>query len=1230
MSAFSQDISILDIIRSKLWNGHACVMVGSGFSRNADHGDTLPPTWGELAFHLASELYCQCPQDNLKDIVAQKNALQLAQEYETLLGRSALNDFIKRNIGDDTLMPTTLFAQFLELPWNDVFTTNYDTLLERAAKGVWGRKYDLVCSCQDLALAETPRIIKLHGTITSLASPLIVTEEDYRTYPRKFAPFVNTVQQALMESSLCLVGFSGTDPNFLSWLGWVRDNLGNAMPQVYLLSVSAVPEVERQVFRDKNVIVVDLSCLDKKGDVGVTGRIGNLLAFLKGEPENNGKWQAKMLVKKWGEHARMPTPEGIQDMETRRKAYPRWVVMPPEQRDALCFWEDIEVFAIAGLEQLASPWDLKGLYEFNWCREKCLLPLLDIGVYQSILEKYKLSLFGEGPFAEDDVLLGEMRQKWLDLAFAVYRFHREKGQTEEWKKWDETLDNLVQGDGDRLNRLAYERVMMGFVQIDIKQVSDAMSRWDELERSPYWTVKHATLLFELGKVEKGVSELENTLNRIRPLIPKGRIKNDYELLSLEGVILGALSMVHPRNMHPSGQSQKILQRLQELAAFQCNPFEEASRFEALMSSQEPPEVGQFTRRNFDVTNTSIKQKRGLLSSVKNAFQCARFFEDSGLPLYVDFCINSLTSALPGCASRLAPVAPDWAFSLFCRLGAKGDIDEELFFSQRHIALTPVEEINQRAAVFIQRIKDLLEEYPDFQTKTARSYHPTAIKVLLEILSRLSFKVSDQVLEDIFDIGVMVTKSMASGVNIVVGDLFRKFFWRVIRSMNGALLFKKLPDLLYLASPVVAQRHSPEWVNLFLSINWHGFKVSPRDCSSKLLGLIDGVIDQVKSGQRQTRGHAFVVIDRLRDLGILSSQQLSQFGKNILLHMGKSGLPDFSVVLPHGYLLYLAPVLERSLIESRVLSNYLEFDFEVHMRTETGWTFEDNHFEHVVGSMLETLSVLATRPERKMSLNNTDAGHLFHAFVAGLNATMKEVQEAPEPTFFPGHSARDVFIEAIGLYDRVLGEIIVPHIDDKTLTEAKTWFTSMSKQLLLPVSDLALHGGEQEQLDRIALEIRGALSLENEDAFKSFLQAYSNWCRLASKGELAAPPQEILRGLIDAVSMRGGEYFKGACSVLGQIVGVVKFAQDDTTILMESLNQLAEQTTFASSSSRFPVEERIDFRVVSARLAGLLYKWHEDSGQTIPTALMKWKAIGEDPEELRRVRTAWKDALLAKA
>ena len=115
----------------------------------------------------------------------------------------------------------------------------------------------MLCSA-DLATTVAPRIVKLHGSFPS-NRPFVVTEEDYRTYPIRFAPFVNTVQQALMESIFLLVGFSGDDPNFLHWCGWVRDHLGPAAPRLYLAGALGLDRPTRLMLEERGVIPIDLT-----------------------------------------------------------------------------------------------------------------------------------------------------------------------------------------------------------------------------------------------------------------------------------------------------------------------------------------------------------------------------------------------------------------------------------------------------------------------------------------------------------------------------------------------------------------------------------------------------------------------------------------------------------------------------------------------------------------------------------------------------------------------------------------------------------------------------------------------------------------------------------------------------------------------------------------------------------------------------------------------------------
>lgn len=159
---------------------------------------------------------------------------------------------------DEEYKPSKLHEMLLTLNWTDIFTTNYDTLLERTRERVFHKRYQLVLNKDDLVYSKCPRIIKLHGSFPS-TRPFVVTEEDYRRYPKESAIFVNTVQQSLIENVMCMIGFSGEDPNFLNWIGWIRDNLGESTAsKIYLVGVFDIRETERKLFQSRNIVIVNM------------------------------------------------------------------------------------------------------------------------------------------------------------------------------------------------------------------------------------------------------------------------------------------------------------------------------------------------------------------------------------------------------------------------------------------------------------------------------------------------------------------------------------------------------------------------------------------------------------------------------------------------------------------------------------------------------------------------------------------------------------------------------------------------------------------------------------------------------------------------------------------------------------------------------------------------------------------------------------------------------------
>ena len=125
---------VTDALHQRSGNG-ASVMVGSGFSRSAQRVNLSAkemPTWQDLIDHFHRALYPEdgtSSQGNNRRPAADN--VRFAQEYEAAFGRSDLHDALRRLVPDTEYSPGIEHRRLLKLPWRDIYTTNWDTLLER-------------------------------------------------------------------------------------------------------------------------------------------------------------------------------------------------------------------------------------------------------------------------------------------------------------------------------------------------------------------------------------------------------------------------------------------------------------------------------------------------------------------------------------------------------------------------------------------------------------------------------------------------------------------------------------------------------------------------------------------------------------------------------------------------------------------------------------------------------------------------------------------------------------------------------------------------------------------------------------------------------------------------------------------------------------------------------------------------------------------------------------------
>lgn len=520
-------------IRKALSNRNAAVMVGAGFSRNAEGGENLA-TWRQLSEALAGEL----EPDREAGTFSPAAAAQLAEQYSRVFSPTHLEQLIKRCVPDDQVTPGPLHKALLELPWSEVFTTNYDTLLERAAERMFEVSYFTVCSREDIPQSKVlgrRRIVKLHGSFPS-HRPFILTEEEYRTYPEKFAPFVNLVRQSLLENVFCLIGFSGDDPNFLHWLGWVRDMLDKHALPVYLFLADEPTLGERKLYEARGVVPVLLPIPAGIARNDYQARYRALFDELK-RPLSNSPLDWGGYLRPTGKAGQKGDEEEFAEilnqlpaLNTYRGSYPGWIVAPQEVRNRF---------------RSTGNW-LEGGLAREWIRE--LLGNQPSAVILSVIELYCWTQHVMlGPISDDLADMGRkalltagnqllielpeesvkflkamgiddaisLRRTWMRLAIVLLTWARQSHRTTEYDEINEQLQPIAREDSAVQDKLIYEDALRKLQGADRRAALEIVSNWRPKSSDAYIHVLRGSLMAEVSEPSSAMPILEHAIQTLR-------------------------------------------------------------------------------------------------------------------------------------------------------------------------------------------------------------------------------------------------------------------------------------------------------------------------------------------------------------------------------------------------------------------------------------------------------------------------------------------------------------------------------------------------------------------------------------------------------------------------------------------------------------------------------------------------------------------------------------------
>ncbi len=207
--------------------------IGAGFSRNARVPDGSMPDWAALTTILADE----------GNIDVSLSGPKVAQDYERRFGRVQMIEAVRRSLHPDDAQPGRSHMAFVELPFDTIYTTNFDLLIEQAYSAALRPFRSLVGELQlpFHAGVTATSIIKMHGDLRH-EEHIVLTQRDYDEFLTRYPVIATHLSAMLITRTPLFIGYSLTDPDFLSIRAVVRARLGALERMSYVVQFDAMDQ----------------------------------------------------------------------------------------------------------------------------------------------------------------------------------------------------------------------------------------------------------------------------------------------------------------------------------------------------------------------------------------------------------------------------------------------------------------------------------------------------------------------------------------------------------------------------------------------------------------------------------------------------------------------------------------------------------------------------------------------------------------------------------------------------------------------------------------------------------------------------------------------------------------------------------------------------------------------------------------------------------------------------
>ncbi len=1197
-------------IASKIKNNRASVMVGAGFSKNAEQivqTDKKFLDWNSLGNVFYEKVNGHLP--GKKDQYL--NVLKLAEEVEAAFGRTVLNEIIRDSLPDAEYAPSALHEKLLNLGWKDVFTTNYDTLLERTLEKITDKHYSVILNKEDLIYSSNPRIIKLHGSFPSTL-PFIITEEDYRQYPKNSAIFVNTVQQTLIENALCLVGFSGDDPNFLQWIGWIRDNIGKDIAsKIYLVGIFDFSTAQLNLLNKRNIVVLNMAhCPNVTDHYAALELFFDALTGLT-KDEDSESWPKDQI----DHHIDFNKTEVNDDVETiikdwleSRKSYPGWLIAPSAKRQSLLIktnYHHLDVFYHIQRNHLDPIIAFNFLYEYNWRINKCLMPILksEINIYEKVL--YSINPFLDILSLSENELIydkaqpdwKEVCQKWIDLYIDLLRSYRENGLFDKFEKVLSDLELLESFIGpEQSAKIHCEKVRKQLFAMNLAEANKELQNWPRDISLPAFEIQRAGLLIELGDISQALKILSEELSYIRKAPVKEvnlfRISIEAYLVILTSYAKQAL---RDQNRDEEVASEKKLSKIYDAYA-------EIKLFEASLTEMPEKEIEKEEYDLHRITRTIATDN----SAHIEAFQFVRFFEEIGRPFNSNHIVSSTKACLEA-IKRINPYAPLW--SMILEIKVNDNKIKNNVWTRNTIFEMSNEEIENTAKLCIRAIKDNLEYIEESNHFREANFQLGIAAVLPEILSRLCYRMSDEMKLKALEILDLIYRSKEPSNFKNLKNLAR----RLIESMSEKLKIENFNALMktYLYEPQ-KEIDKLDYADIFEAFNYqketeelYKTVTIEKQVTEILLQLLE------KSEGREI---ALTRLFYLYNFGLLSPEEITALQKNIWDNVNDDGLPKIPNIYSKKYILDL-PAPENIDVHSLIKSYILGLKIP---REQKGVTTFSTYNKPLFLLELETCTCSFDYPEG-IKWNDDEFAiivkKILDAWVNDISLVSEREKENLESS--------ELFVILFDKYksvDKILSQVILSNNLNTDNENLKTLLTQFNEYHVPCLQLRILVNNESDALDDMYDVVCGSDIREIVAACNAIYTTVS-----MQKEEHKDSILELLKKLSLNVRIRRKQGLVSVIYLFHNLLYSNLLPYDDEILnnLLFGLDNLITETKLNINSLECTTNHCLQLRAASTSLAYILYSKFTDKTE-ITSRLRPWKELSVDLEEFSEIRNKWLD------